>query len=194
MHIEELISAIDRIPNSWVRLEAFRKVATGFDLSLRVHNGRRGRQLDAWRITCFEVREARITALDGGGLALYPSTHPAARECVARQAEIRWSGASDDSVLIGAMYKAHTAAVGDWIPFEWYSGIRAISKEKFACQGPDFLMRAYAKAIRSVGMHPRMTLKPRKPKAVRPKVLHFGDSYIVADNFTAEHGCESDAG
>ena len=186
MRIEEAITSIDRSPDPWVRLEEIRRVSRGFDLSFSVHKGRRGRRVDAWRIGAWKIHQASITAMDFGGLALYSSTHPAAREAVARQAEVRWSGANDDAVLMGALYKAHTEAVDDWIPFDWYSRIRAISGGKFAIRGPDFLMRAYAKALRSIGKQTQVILRGRNQKTERPRVLHFGDSYIVADTFVAE--------
>lgn len=185
MRIEKAIELIVGSADSWVRLEEVRKVSRGLVLSFGIHKGRRGKRVDAWRITCSEVHEANITALDGGGLALYSSTHPAARECVAPRAEVRWSGTSDEAVLIGTLYKAHTEAVDDWIPFDWYSGIQAVSKDKFVCRGPDFLMRAYAKALGSIGKQPQVILR-RKRTTVRPRVLHFGDSYIVANTFIAE--------
>jgi hypothetical protein len=186
MRIEEAITSIDSLPDSWARLEEVRRVPRGFDLSFSVHKGRRGRRVDAWRITCLEVSEANITARDLGGIALYPSTHPAARECVARQAQVRWSGAGDEAVLMGVLYKAHTEAVDDWIRFDQYSSIRAISGDKFALRGPDFLVRAYAKALRSIGKRPQVILGRRNQKAGRPRVLHFGDSHVVANTFVAE--------
>jgi hypothetical protein len=186
MRIEEAITLIDHLPDFWVRLEEVRRVSRGFDLSFSVHKGRRGRRIDAWRIRCLEVHEAKITAMDLGGMALYSSTHPAAREAVARQAEVRGGGSSDQALLMGVLYKAHTETVDDWIPFDWHSSIKAISGNKFAIRGPDFLMRAYAKALRSIGKQPQVILRGRNRKASRPKVLHFGESYIVADTFVAE--------
>jgi len=190
MTIEKVIALVDRSEDSWVRLEVVRRVPRGLDLSFSVHKGQYGKRVDSLRITSLEVHEAKITALDGGGLALYSSTHPSARELVARQAQVRWSGASDDVAMIGALYEAHIEAVDDWIPFERFSSIRAISNDKSACRGPDFLMRAYAKALKSIGKQPRIILGRQKRKVSRPRVLHFGDSYIVADTFVAERDGE----
>ena len=186
MRIEEVIESIYQVGDRWLRLEEVRRVPRGLDLSFGVHKGRRGRRVDAWRITCTQVHTARITADDYGGVALYSSTHPAARECVAGQAEVRWSGATDEVLLIGTLYKAHTETVDDWIDFDAYSSIQAIAKDKFACRGPDFLMRAYAKALRSIGKRPQVILRRRSRKAVRLRVLHFGNSYVVANTFLAE--------
>lgn len=186
MRIEDAITSIYRLPDPWVRLEEIRRVSKGFDLSFSIHRGRRGKRLDAWRIRCLGVHEASITSTDGGGIAVYSSTHPAAREPVARQAEVLWCGVKDDALQTGALYEAHVEAVDDWIPFDRYSRIRAVSGDKIAIQGPDFLMRAYAKALRSIGKQPRVTLKLPNQKATRPRVLHFGESYIVADTLNGE--------
>jgi len=193
MRIEEAITSIYSLPDPWVRLEEIRRTSRGFDLSFSVHKGKRGRRIDFWRIKCVEVHVAKITAWDLGGIAVYPSTHPAAREFSARQSEVRWSGADDEAALMGALYKAHTEITNGWIPFdEYYSRIRTISGGKFASRGPDFLMRAYAKTLRSIGKQPQVIPRGRNRKASRPRVLHFGDSYIVAETFVAEHSREKE--
>jgi hypothetical protein len=194
MRIEEAIKSIESLPDAWMRHEEVRRVSKGLDLLFGVYGGQRGRQLEAFRISCIGVHEAKITAMDGGGIAIYPSTHPAARGAVARQSEIRWSGADDDAVLMGALYRAHTDAVDDWIPFDRYSTIKKISDDRFSLRGPDFLMRAYAKALRATGEKPRVILGRGNRKTARPKVLHFGDSYVVADAFVAERYTEKEEG
>jgi len=187
MLIEEVIAAVDLLPDRWVRLDRFIRTSGALELCFGIHKGRRGGKVDTWFVTCLGVHEAKITALDGGGIALYPTTHPAARECVARRAEVRWSGASDNATLLGALYQAHTEVVGDWIPFEWYSSIKTIAENKFSLRGPDFLMRSYAKVLRASGKAPKIILRGNlNSKSARPRVLHFGDSYVVANTFTAD--------
>jgi hypothetical protein len=185
MHIKHAIALIDHLEDRWVRLEEVRRIPQGLILSFGIHKGQRGKLVDAWNIRCARVHDAKITAWDGGGLALYSSRHPAARQFSGRQAEVRWSGTSGESALIGAFYEEHTRAADDWIPFDSYSSIQNPSKGNFSCKGPEFLMRAYAKALRAIGKEPRIILK-KKSNAVSPKVLHFGDSYVIADSFTAE--------
>jgi hypothetical protein len=185
MRIENAIASIDHYADRWARLEEVRRIPGGVLLSFGIHKGRRGQLIEAWKIRCAQVHMAKITAWDGGGLAVYSSNHPAAREFSARQAEVRWSGTSDKSSLIGALYKEHANAVDDWIPFDSYSSVRDISKGRFSFKGPEFLMRAYAKALRAIGEHPQLILR-RKKRAVSPRVLHFGDSYVVANSFVAE--------
>jgi hypothetical protein len=193
MRVEEAVASIYGLPGSWARLECFRRTSGTLELCFGIHKGKRGGKIGAWRVACLGVHEAKITALDGGGIALYPATHPAARGCVARLAEVRWSGPSDHTALLGALYQAHTKLVGDWIPFEWYSTIQTIKAGNFCLRGPDFLMRAYAKVLRSCGKQPRLILRMKPhPKSVQPRVLHFGDSYVVADTFTAERNDEQE--
>ena len=112
----------------------FGDIPGGVLLSFGIHKGRRGQLIEAWKIRCAQVHMAKITAWDGGGLAVYSSNHPAAREFSARQAEVRWNGTSDKSSLIGARYKEHANAVDDWIPFDSYSSVRDISKGKVSLQ------------------------------------------------------------
>jgi hypothetical protein len=55
------------------------------------------------------------------------------------------------------------------------------------CRGPDFLLRAYAKALEAIGIEAKVTLKDAvRARSIRPRVLHFGSSYIVADVLNAE--------
>jgi hypothetical protein len=91
-------------------------------------------------------------------------------------------------------------AVDDWIPFDRYLPIKIpwngtsilpyfapVSGSKFVCRGPDFLVRAYAKALEAIGERIQLTLRGGpKPKSIRPKVLHFGSSFVVANAFTAQ--------
>jgi hypothetical protein len=186
MRIEEAVAVIDYTPDSWARLEELRRIPKGLDLYFGIYKGQRGKRVDAWKITCLGVQDALITDWDLGGMALYPSDHPAAREVIARRAEVRWSGSIDETKLVGALYKAHTEAFYDWGRFDLYSVIHKISKSKFALRGPDFVMRVYTKALRSMGEKPQLILRRGKKKAIRPKVLHFGVSYVVANAFIAE--------
>jgi len=158
------------------------------ELCFGIYRGKRGTKIDSWSVSCLGVREAKITALDGGGLRLYPGTHPAALRYSARKAELRWSGIRDKAAVIGALYQAHIAATDDWLSFDEVVSVETISESRFICRGPDFLMRAYAKAFRAKGDRVQLTLRGgSKAKSARLKVLHFGDSYVVAAAFTAQH-------
>jgi hypothetical protein len=197
MLIQKAIRSICLMPDSWVRVDHVSRTRGGLDLRLSVHEGRRGKAVDSWIITCRGVHEIYITDLDGGGLALYPTSHPAAQQYVARQAELRWPRSSNEANVIAKLHRVHAKAVDDWIPFDRYllfnvywitPSFAPVSGDNFVCRGPEFLLRAYAKALRTVGEQARLTLRgSSKAKPIRPSVLHFGTSYVVANVFAAEH-------
>ncbi len=200
MLIQSAVKLVHSIPDSWVRAEQVRRISGGLEVCFSVHKGQRGKRIDGWSVTCRGVHEAKITAVDGGGLLLYRATHPAARQYVVPRAELRWPRTCDEAKVLLALYRAHTRAADDWIPFDRYLSIEtpwtgtsfqphvaAISGNNFVCRGPDFLVRAYAKALEAIGERVHLTLRRApKLKPTLPRVLHFGESYVVADSFTAE--------
>ena len=186
MTIESAIKSIHAASGSWVRVEETRKTPRGIEIEFGIYRGRRGARIGAWTVDCLGVREATITALDGGGLCVYSGTHTAARRYTARKAELRWSGSREKAAVIGALYQAHIAAVDDWIPFDEIVSEEAIAGSGFVCRGPEFLMRAYARAFRAKGERTRLILRGSKVKPDRLKVLHFGESYVVAAAFSAQ--------
>lgn len=184
--------------NRWVRVEDVRNVPAGLEVLFSVHHGKDGAKFASWSVACWSVHEASISDFNGGGLALYPSSHPAASQYMAPQAELRWPRTCDEVKVLSALCKAHLNAVNDWIPLRRYLFVdprpsenrtlpcfRLASGNNFACLGPDFLLRIYAKALESVGERVQLTVRG-KGKSIRPKVLHFGNSYVVANSFTAQ--------
>lgn len=206
MLIQSAVKLVHSIPNSWVRVDDVRRMFGGLEVCFSVHKGQRGKRVDGWSVACLQVHEATITAFDGGGLRVYPSTHPAARQYVARRAELRWPRTCDEAKVLLALYRAHTRAAGDWIPFDRYLSIETpwagtsfqphfapISGNNFVCRGPDFLVRTYANALEALGERVHVTLRRvPKLKPTQPKVLHFGESYVVADSFRAERAAIAD--
>jgi hypothetical protein len=186
MTIQNSIKLIHTVPDAWVRLEQTRKIPLGLELGFGIYRGKRGTKVDAWSVRCLGVREATITVLDGGGLRLYPGTHPAALRYTARTVELRWSSVREKAAIIGALYQAHMALMNDWLPFDEVVSVETISKKRASCRGPEFLMRAYAKTFRAKGERVQLVLRGgNKAKSKRLKVLHFGDSYVIASTFTA---------
>ena len=200
MLIESAVKLVHSIPDSWVRVDGVRRVHGGLEVCFSVHKGQRGKRVDGWIVNCRRVHEAMITSVDGGGLRVYPATHPAARQYVARRAELRWPRTCNEANVLLALYRAHTRAADDWIPFDRYLSIETpwtgtsfqphfapVSGNNFVCRGPEFLVRSYAKALEAIGEPVQLTLRrASKLKPAQPKVLHFGESYVVADAFTAE--------
>jgi len=200
MLIQNAVKIVQSVPDSWARVVQVRRMPGSLEICFSVHKGKRGKRVDQWNITCRGVHEAMITDWDLGGLSLYPSTHPAARQYVARWAEMRWPRPCDEAQAFLALRRAHTKAADDWIPFDRYLRIETpwtatsfqpffapISGSDFVCRGPDFLIRAYAKALEAIGERVKI-ISRRAPKSEpkRPKVLHFGESYVVANTFAAE--------
>jgi hypothetical protein len=200
MLIQNAVNLIYKIPDCWVRMEQFRRISGGFEVSFGIHQGQRGKKVERWIVSCRKVHEAKIMELDVGGLAVYSSSHPAARQYAARHAELRWPLDCDKAEALVALYRAHLEVAGDWIPFDQYLFLDKawdgsplvlrpgpVSGKKFVCRGPEYLLKAYAKALEASGVEAKMTVKNTAgPKLIRPKVLHFGSSYVVADVFTAE--------
>jgi hypothetical protein len=200
MLIQNAVKLVYSLPDSWVRVEQVRKMSGGLEVCFSVHKGQRGKRIDRWSVACRRVHEAKITDMDGGGLGVYAGTHPAARQYVARRAELRWPRSCNEAQVYLALHMAHMRAVDDWIPLDRYLPIetywngtspqplfRPVSGSNFVCRGPDFLVRTYANALVGIGERVQLTLRRvPKVKPAQPKVLHFGGSYVVADSFTAE--------
>jgi hypothetical protein len=107
--------------------------------------------------------------------------------------------------VLEALYKAHVQAVDDWIPFDRYLQINTpwngtsslphfapVSGSNFICRGPDFLLRAYAKALEAIGVRVQLNFRgSRKSKSILPKILHFGTSFVVANAFAARRSVET---
>ena len=200
MIIQNAIKTVQSTPDAWVRVLQVRRTPMSLEICFSVHKGRRGKKVEEWRVICGGVHETEIGDFDGGGLAFYLADHPAARQYVARWAELRWPRTCDEARTFLALHRAHTMAAYGWIPFDRYLQIETpwtgtsfqphfapVSGKNYVCRGPDFLLRAYAKALDAIGEQAKLTLRrPAKSKPVRPRVLHFGGSYVVANTFAAQ--------
>jgi hypothetical protein len=195
MLLENAIKRIHAVPSGWVRVEQVRNIPGGLDLCLGVHRGQRGKTVAAWAVKCLKVHEINITDLDGGGIALYGTDHPAAKQYATPWSELRWPRDVNLASVFTILYSAHIEVTDDWIPFERYvfpnmpytSGFESRSEKELVCRAPDFLIRAYAKALRTKGQPLRVIhLNMGRKRRGRPKVLHFGTSYVVAEGFAAE--------
>jgi hypothetical protein len=186
MSARSTIARIQSTPDGWVRVEFLRHVRGGLELELAVHRGKRGPRLSAWRVRCEGVRDTHISDLSGGGIRLYPSIHPAARQYVAARAQLRVADSEDLDRVLGILLRAHVAMVDDWIPFDRYvkAGGASHRSRRLLFRGPDFLMRVYARALRGRSLLVRFSATPARKGRARPQVLHFGDSYIVANAFS----------
>jgi hypothetical protein len=89
--------------------------------------------------------------------------------------------------------------VDDWIPFDRYLGAadslvdRLTSARSWQFSAPRFLSRVYARVLKDLGI--RVQVLPNlgaRSSSTRLRVLHFGESYIVAKDFTSQR--EASAG
>lgn len=173
-------------PDAWVRHEKISMARKEVEITFGIYQGKRGRKVESWKVICSGIQEAIISDLDGGGLRLYKG-HPAAQQYIAPKAQLRWNGGNTDaSEVVGGLYQAHTHLIDDWIPFDRYGDVKTIAKNKVVWTGPVFLMKAYARALRALGIDPVLKVQPTKIKKRALKVLHFGNSFIVAESFKAQ--------
>jgi hypothetical protein len=181
---ETAIREIQRTPGGWIHVEAIRKTRAGVVLSLDVRKGKRGATIGGWEVTCDGIRELNLSDLDGGGIRLYRSSHPSAKQYVAPMARLRCRQAGNVVSVLGALAQAHLAAVDDWIPLDRYLPMDSHAKTSFVVAGPDFLVRAYARALRRLDLVVSVKAVARRRRATpAPSVLHFGNSFIVANGF-----------
>jgi len=198
MQIQKAIKSIQEISSGWVSVEQARETPDGLALDFRIRKGRRGALVERWTVICTGVHETQISDLDGGGVAVYKSDHPAARQYRAAHAELRWTITGDEAHAFSELYSAHIDAVDDWIDFDRYLPVRSpwtgkldghlFVQEtgcKIVCRGPEFLLRTYAKVLKAIGEHTKLTLRPKRKTTTKPKVLHFGTSFVVAESFKA---------
>jgi hypothetical protein len=177
--LEAIIADLPR--GSWVRAESVHYIRGGVALHFVVLRGRRGKAIARWRIVCRGVRELSVSELDGGGLQVYAANHPVAKQYSDRLATLRWRPRGRGGEAIGALLAAHTGLVDDWIPFERYTSSR-LDAPLVVWKGPEFLMRAYARTLRDIGLLATVVAKQQQRRAFRPRCLHFGNSFVVTDH------------
>jgi len=185
------IAKIHALPDSWVRVERIHRVRGGLRLDLSVCRGRRGSIRARWILTCHGVREAHVDDLDGGGLQLWDARHPAARQYTDSIVRVACSPA-DLLSTIGLLFHVHKATVDDWIPFHRYLGTDVPAPSvgdplRLRLRGPRFLMTRYARALRKAGVPCEMKKGSTRRGTPSPlRVIHFGNSYVVARSFEME--------
>jgi hypothetical protein len=184
--LEKAIGTIHKTPDGWLYIDGVRQGRPGLVLSLVLRKGKMGRRLGEWRVHCRGVREFHISDPTGGGIRLYSSGHPAARQYTAPKARLRCRPQGSRTDMLAALAAAHLAAVDDWVPIERYLPMAQAPNGAFIVQAPDFLVRAYARALRRLGISVRTSLTRPGKARTRPKVLHLGSSYVVAESFEAQ--------
>jgi hypothetical protein len=175
------------VPDAWVRVGSVRRIPGGIELAIVVVRGRRGRVVHRWQVRCLKIRELRLSDFDGGGIRLYPSDHPAARQYADAVMCLNWTPKGRMLEGIGAVAEAHKSAVYDWIPLDRYASPPEASVPKVVWRGPEFLLRKYDQALRRLGFETALIASKCRRKTTKGlRVLHMGSSYVVAERFEAE--------
>jgi len=177
------------VPEAWVRVESLCRIPSGVELVFVVAKGRRGRPVATSRIRCLNVREMLLADLDGGGILLDSSSHPAARQYVASTSRLSWKPQGRTAEALLAVSQAHADVADDWIPLERYAPPNAEGVAKVIWRGPDFLIRAYAKALRRLHLEVSIVASRRTTRQRQQLgVLQFGESFVVAERFEVDSG------
>ncbi|KLU61122.1 hypothetical protein CEB3_c26920 [Peptococcaceae bacterium CEB3] len=117
--------------------------------------------------------------------------------------ELYFRGKPEDArSVIGALYLEHVHLAGDFIPFgEYFNKLVALERLLNAgfgllSEGPEIMMRAYAKVLDRYNMSPNLLLRgsPKHWSHTRQwildnskyYVLSFGKSYVLAANFACK--------
>jgi hypothetical protein len=169
----------------WVDVASVAQASGGLDITVVLRSRKKGPVFATWNVRCRGVREFEFSDLTGGGIRLYSSDHPAAKQYVAGGARLscRTGGAGTQAWL--ALAAAHVAAVDDWVPLERYLPSTPPATGTLVVRAPAFLVRVYAQALRRIGLRVRVlsTKRRAKQRGRSPKVLHLGNSFVVADAF-----------
>jgi hypothetical protein len=182
------LKQIDKIPNAWVRLGLVVPDGRNLGLLFNIFEGKRGSVVQHCRVRCIRVRQWHVDDLDGGGIRLYGSDHPLARQHSSAKARLRLERIENAGAAIAALVIAHARIFDDWVPLERYLGNLGDLSDRVASglsvTGPEFVLKAYARALRSVAA----ASLSRRPKvgAARFRVLHFSQSFVVAERFEAD--------
>jgi hypothetical protein len=168
------LKQIDKIPNAWVRLGLVVPDGRNLGLLFNVLEGKRGPIVQHCRVRCIRVREWNVDDLDGGGIRLYGSDHPLARQHSSATARLRLERVKDTGAAIAALVTAHNRVFDDWVPIDRYLGslvdLPVRVADGLSVMGPEFVMKAYAGALRSVAAA-SLSRRPKRVGAARFRVL-----------------------
>jgi hypothetical protein len=184
---------------AWVRLAAALpgRGATTLRFELLRHVG--AKPASQWVVSCQRVREMTLTVDDFGGLNFWRDDHPALAQFTSRKSSLTIHlGGRSVAECAGVLLRAHWNAVDDWIEFDRFAvrdGELTAASGRVSVGGPRFLMEAYHRELRESGFAAQ--LKPYKralywsglgwsERKRDVSMLHFGNSFVVAEAFSAE--------
>jgi hypothetical protein len=144
-------------------------------------------------VTATGLREYHIENVDGGGLRLSGVSHPVVRQHLDVRGSLRFRGVTKSADHLACeIWAAHVKAVDDWIPPDRYLPSIPTLAEILAagrgilCRGPRFLLRQYGTVLKRAGIRVTIATSSRRSSRRRARLLHFGQSFVVAANFEAE--------
>jgi hypothetical protein len=170
-------------------------------LTLEVASDEDPRVHPHWRVVCSGVREDHLSLGDAYDLhftddhvLLWPHAAP-------KSATSFYGRAENPSAVAGALYRRHWELAGKWIPFHRFLNPGVCLTELIAggfgmlAEGPEPLIVAYEEVMQQHGFSTSHR-DPRKPvywggngwleQKAALSVLSLDESYVVAENFTAE--------
>lgn len=146
----------------------------------------------AWKLRFSGVVEQQLSVIVDCGLNVW--RHHVVLDQYTRRREFlhfaQRPGNADE--VIGQLWRAHTAAVDDWIPFDRYLNRELQLAELLAsgsgllATGPDFLIDPYERVMRDFGCQPCRLALPGPPRLSQGLLAHFGESYVVAEQLTVQ--------
>jgi hypothetical protein len=192
--IKQILRSAQR--NEWLSVTAIAVV--GRDLTLRFEAApkKRSRLKRAWIVSCRQVRDLCLADFDGGGINHWARDHPTIWQFSSPRASLAISfGNHTRAECLGVLLEAHHIAVDDWIEFDRFADIdRKTSAGPPKIVAPQFLLAEYRRRLVRAGFSAQLT-KPRKRfywsgrgwslRRSKVSMLHFGNSFIIAESFTA---------
>lgn len=149
-------------------------------------------------VNCRFVLDYRLQGGEDGALEHVTDVeHPLLARYVDLHAELFFNGAAERlDELLGALWRAHRDACGEWIGAHAYLRPQVLSDgHGLLASGPRLLLDRYAGVLARHGIEPsvigdRPVQEWRggkwQPRLRPPEALVFGRSFVVADAFSAE--------
>ncbi|MGB5165345.1 MAG: hypothetical protein WBN61_08825, partial [Woeseiaceae bacterium] len=142
---------------------------------------------------CLSVVEYLLSNGQRCGLQYWTEDHPALSQ-YSEPFESLYFGAkaADPDAFLGRMWAVHRKATDDWIAFDKYinclPSIARLAKASsgLLADGPSFLVEQYANLLQEEGMNPKRLASQSGTYAPNAKMIHFGDCYVIADEFEAQ--------
>ena len=165
----------------------------GKDLALCFYVSPDGKTQEVWEVICKSVVESQLTETTNCGLNYWESEdHPVIAQYSEPHEDLYFSKPTENpSALLGILWKVHRKATDNWIPFDRYINRQVTPRELFEsdmgmlASGPSYLIEAYASAIDNEGMKPRRLASEEGIYVPEAKMIHFSESYVVAETFEA---------